>query len=153
MKVTMYKANDGSLHETQKACDAKNVELRTAPLVEDFVNGLKDEDLACIDGAYVIPLAELPGFIVAHADALRTLLNKAVNPVGRPRKSADPAKPRKPRADKGTKRPTARGQDSNTGPTSGAAVNVAAAKHGVHGGDGATLSAGATLDDVLADLS
>jgi hypothetical protein len=112
MKVTMYKANDGSLHETQKACDAKNVELRTTPLVEEFVNGIDPNAAFFLDASndpitsgIFLDLADLPAFIVRHADALRTLLNKAVNPVGRPRKgSADATKQRKPRADKGSKR-------------------------------------------------
>jgi hypothetical protein len=146
MKVTMYKANDGSLHETQKACDAKNVELRTAPLVEEFVNSLGtsafiDASNDPITSGIYLDLADLPAFIVKHADALRTLLNKAVNPVGRPRKGSEP-KERKPRAKKTAK-----------------ADAPAAEQHGVHGGKGAMLpstppaSGAAALDDVLADLS
>lgn len=149
MKVTMYKANDGSLHETQKACDAKNVELRTAPLVEDFVNSLNAMSTGVTvdtDRSYV-DLADLPGFIVAHADALRTLLNKAVNPVGRPRKGAEP-KERKPRAKKGNAA-NAGGQDSRTDPTAVPTPDKAEAVVTA----AANVAASASLDDVLAALS
>jgi hypothetical protein len=142
-KVTMYQANDGSLHKTPKECDAKNVELRTAPLVEEFVNGLNEEHgITSVNenGELGVHLVDLPGFIVAHADALRTLLNKAVNPVGRPRKgSADAAKPRKPRADKGTKRGTPASAEPKT--SADTVVNAAA-----------KVATGDPLDDVLADL-
>ena len=105
MKITMYQANDGSLHKTQALCDAKNVELRTAPLVEEFVNSLTDQSVGLTpndENIMAVYLADLPAFLVAHADALRTLLNKAINPVGRPRKNkVDGEKPaRKPRAKK-----------------------------------------------------
>jgi hypothetical protein len=104
-KVIMYKANDGSLHETQKACDAKNIELRTAPLVEEFVNSLTAGSVGVTadSGHVYIDLANLPDFLVAHADVLRALLNRAVQPAGRPRKPRDPNTPkaqRKPRAKK-----------------------------------------------------
>lgn len=89
-KVIMYKANDGSLHATSKEKDARNLQLRTEPAAEAFAASIYNDGA----GPAVLGVREdLAEFIVTHADALRKLLNDALV-VRRPRKA---------RADKGTK--------------------------------------------------
>lgn len=87
MKVTMYKATDGTLVATQKERDALNAKLRLKPAAEAFVSGLPDGVFATDerDNA-VIYVDDLALFIVNHADALRKLLNEA-QVVRRPRKA------------------------------------------------------------------
>jgi len=78
MKVTMYQANDNSLHKSQKERDARNAELRLAPLAEAFVNNLPLDQISKIEGHPAIALEDLPTFIVKNADALRKTLNEAL---------------------------------------------------------------------------
>lgn len=79
-KVIMHEAKDGSLHKTQGLCDAKNIELRLAPAVEAFVGALGAETVGLTideEGAG-INLSDLTPFLIAHADALRKILNDAL---------------------------------------------------------------------------
>lgn len=81
-KVTMHKANDGSLHNTAKECEAQNTKLRLAPAVDAYVNslgatttpGLKQDS----NGGYSIAIEDLPKFLVEQADPLRKILNEAL---------------------------------------------------------------------------
>jgi len=77
-KVTMHKANDGSLHEKAKDCEARNVTLRMMPaLVELAQKAREGSDIVVNDeeGNRCIYLDDLPAYIAANADALRKILN------------------------------------------------------------------------------
>lgn len=78
-KVTMHKANDGSLHNTAKECEARNTTLRLAPTVEAFVTEIPDEIFSGdSEGCDLLYRSDLSRFIIDNADALRKILNDAL---------------------------------------------------------------------------
>lgn len=100
-KVTMYQANDGTTYAKAADAEARNNELRLAPLVEKFVNGLAENSTGVSitsDDHYVVLLQNLPTFLTAHADALRVIFSPEKAKARKPR--ADQGKPRGPRKTK-----------------------------------------------------
>jgi|GEM_PF-3142505 len=89
MKVTMYKAQDGSIHAKKADMEAHNLTLRLKPAADKFVAALDYSQFYKDDrGNNVIyPEDDLADFIVRNADGLRRLLNDVLV-VRRPRKKA-----------------------------------------------------------------
>lgn len=75
MKVTMYKAVDGKLFETETAALDHNRAIRLRPAVNDFVESLNEEDWRESAGGDVyMGESDLEDMIVRRADALLALL-------------------------------------------------------------------------------
>ncbi|MPQ56374.1 hypothetical protein [Duganella sp. FT27W] len=143
-KVTMYEAKDGSLHKTPSACDAKNVELRLAPAIEKFVDGLAPNAPGMTNTTesttiqpFCIELGNLPQFLLGQSEALRKVLNDALV-VKKPRKGA--AKP----ASAPTPAPTDPSPVPAAAPQQAAAQVAASSQVNVNSID--------DLDDALAQL-
>lgn len=86
MKVSMYKAADGTLFDKQKDMLAHNVKLRLKPAAQNFVASLPDNAFTDTDaGATVVFKSDLADLIVDHADLLRSVLNDALI-IRKPRK-------------------------------------------------------------------
>ena len=88
-KVIMFEAKDGSIHKTQKECEAVNLSLRLLPAARTFAHGVRADHVGVTtdENSYVvIQQCDLASFIVANADNLRKLLNDALI-VKRPRKT------------------------------------------------------------------
>lgn len=84
-KVTLYKAADGSLHDTPKKCSTHDVGLRILAAASELVfndqaAGVDDRDNACVY------MDLMPQFIASNQVILRKLLNDA-QVAKRPRKA------------------------------------------------------------------
>lgn len=81
MKVTMYKSDDGKLHDSFKACEFHNARLKAVPQLNEFFNqGETDEK------SYTA--SEVSFFIYENMDKLMEVLAPLQKPKERkPRKS------------------------------------------------------------------
>ena len=79
MKVTLYKAADGGLHNSFKDFSQRQIELRVLPAAQKLVDSTGGSGVNSIDGE------SLTAWIAGNGDALRKLLNDA-QVAKRPRK-------------------------------------------------------------------
>ncbi|MDY7537556.1 hypothetical protein QN372_00170 [Undibacterium sp. RTI2.1] len=90
-KVTMHKANDGTLFDKAKDCEAHNYKLRLTPIVKEFAEGLTSDNNSGVceadHGGLAVFVYNLPEFICHNADKIRSMLANA-SVVRKPRKPA-----------------------------------------------------------------
>jgi hypothetical protein len=90
MKVTLYKSNDGKLHENKAACEKHNAMLAAAPAIKDSIHA----DHSLEGDSDVLSVDQICEWAVKNATQLVAILTPFV--------PTKPRVPRKPKAAAGT---------------------------------------------------
>lgn len=106
MKVTMYKSNDGKLHDNKFECEKHDAMLAAAPAIMESIRA----DHALEGDNHVLSLTDICTWAVKNATQLVEILTPFV-----------PAKPRVPRKSKAAVSTTAAGEGASA-PESGAVI-------------------------------